>query len=1072
MNEATNIPDARGSANLNATSGTRAMEPPLAAAFDAHEFGTFLSPASFLTSRHVDLLTVGPWMEHGPFAFWLMNTLRPSLFVELGTHTGFSYFSFCQAVKDFRLPTKCVAVDTWQGDEHATYYGEEVFTRVAATNSEQYSGFSQLIRARFDEALPRFGDGEVDLLHIDGRHLYGDVKEDFESWRPKLSSRGVVLFHDTNVRERDFGVWKLWHELSSVYPSFEFLHGYGLGVLTVGSEVPPSLRALFSASAERTTDIRAAYSQLGAAITKQRALEHLHSELGVRERLVEEIREDAAQRLAKVSVECEQAKDRAFRAERETAQIGQNLAETEAEHRKVLATLSRQGGKLLMLEKIEQRALCAKAECDEARSDLLMVTGELDAIRYSTIWRAARPLRTLLGSDAAKPVRKILRRTARAVYRAATLQGRKRYEARQETKHGVVDLAIPATEARVDGPSRASQFSPTNWYSRFRHGADYGSVSWQGLTRFSILMPVYKVRPQWLEDAIASVLKQTYPHWELICVDDNSQNPLLSTIMQRAASDDPRVRSVTLDRNQGVSNATNVALAQSTGDYVLFMDHDDLLEPHALARLGDAAFREGGDILYGDEVVTGEDPENILGVQARPIFSHTYYMSHPFFVHPVAVRTRIAREIGGLDASLKISHDIDFVLRALEVADKVTHVPDILYRWRTSSGSAGHAQKAAVMAATCAIKTAHLRRIGFPDAEVREGISFNTFSVKYFGGKPGRVLGIIPTKNQGQLLKLCIESLRETTKDLDLDLLVIDHESDDAESLSYMRSLEEAGIARVLPYQGTFNYSAINNHAVQACGTGYDYLLFLNNDIEATKPGWLSAMLDLAARSDVGVVGATLLYPSGLVQHSGVIVGLNNAADHAFRSVPFGADDPGYGASLHATREYSAVTAACMLVPQEVFDAVEGFDEKLEVGFSDTDLCLRIGQKGYRTVNCAEAILVHHESATRGKEAGRDPHPQDSALFKSRYKGFIQAVDPHFSHLLSQNNPTFILNSFARLTSSVQYGTVSDCLPKRRRVTSVAPLTEDERRSLAHGVDGSAATGVGLPGDRKSRHQG
>jgi len=174
------------------------------------------------------------WVGHIPFAFWVIETLKPAVFVELGTHTGNSYFSFCQSVNSNRLPTKCYAVDTWKGDEHAGFYDDTVFAEVATYNENQYHSFSRLIRMTFDDALSTFSDNSIDLLHIDGLHSYEAVKHDFNAWLPKLSHRGVILFHDINVRERDFGVWKLWEELSALYPHLAFDHSSGLGVLIVG----------------------------------------------------------------------------------------------------------------------------------------------------------------------------------------------------------------------------------------------------------------------------------------------------------------------------------------------------------------------------------------------------------------------------------------------------------------------------------------------------------------------------------------------------------------------------------------------------------------------------------------------------------------------------------------------------------------------------------------------------------------------------------------------------------------------------------------------------------------------
>ena len=224
------------------------------------DYSHFISSASFVAP---DDLVDSAWLEHGAFAFWLVENLRPRSIVELGTHNGYSYFCFCQAVCLFNVKASCYAIDTWQGDEHAGFYGEDVFQKVVSRN-EKYSSFSQLLRMRFDEALQHFPDGSIDILHIDGRHFYDDVKFDFESWRTKLSDRAVVLFHDTEVRERNFGVWKLFEELSASFPTFNFLHGHGLGVLAV-EEVPAQIAALFDVEKREPDEIRRAYARLGAA---------------------------------------------------------------------------------------------------------------------------------------------------------------------------------------------------------------------------------------------------------------------------------------------------------------------------------------------------------------------------------------------------------------------------------------------------------------------------------------------------------------------------------------------------------------------------------------------------------------------------------------------------------------------------------------------------------------------------------------------------------------------------------------------------------------------------------------
>lgn len=240
-------------------------------------FNNCISLASFWSVRHV---VTSAWLQHGPFAFWLVEAIRPSTLVELGTHNGFSFLAFCQAVERLGISTACYAVDTWTGDEHADFYGEDVYRRLTALQAEHYAGFSTLMRCRFDEALPYFPDASIDLLHIDGRHTYDDVKEEFDTWLPKMSSRGIILFHDTNVRERQFGVWKLWDEVRKSYPNFEFTHGHGLGVLAVGPDIPPPVRGLFTASPQQVDSLRAAYAHLGQAVVRQYDVQDLRQYLG------------------------------------------------------------------------------------------------------------------------------------------------------------------------------------------------------------------------------------------------------------------------------------------------------------------------------------------------------------------------------------------------------------------------------------------------------------------------------------------------------------------------------------------------------------------------------------------------------------------------------------------------------------------------------------------------------------------------------------------------------------------------------------------------------------------------
>jgi hypothetical protein len=293
-----------------------------------------LRPIAFRYPRR--LTPVSAWDEHVPFGMNLVDLLRPRVLVELGTHAGDSYCAFCQAVAELSSETRCYAVDTWRGDVHAGQYGDEVLAELRAHHDPLYAGFSRLVQSTFAEALAYFENESVDLLHIDGFHTFEAVKQDFESWLPKMSSRGVVLFHDTNVRERDFGVWDLWREVSGQYPHFEFVHGHGLGVLAVG-EPPGPLVPLLEARDQEAAMVRVFFAEMGPRLAQEKTMragaaerEQLRRDVEQRERDIDELkRAIAALEKGLAALEKELLQERSAADARELAQLSV-LEETQA----------------------------------------------------------------------------------------------------------------------------------------------------------------------------------------------------------------------------------------------------------------------------------------------------------------------------------------------------------------------------------------------------------------------------------------------------------------------------------------------------------------------------------------------------------------------------------------------------------------------------------------------------------------------------------------------------------------------------------------------------------------------
>lgn len=519
------------------------------------------------------------------------------------------------------------------------------------------------------------------------------------------------------------------------------------------------------------------------------------------------------------------------------------------------------------------------------------------------------------------------------------------------------------------------------------------SLSFKNRPKISIIFPVWNTNDKWLRSAIDSVMNQVYDNWELCIVDDASTKPHIKKTLKYYQHKDPRIKVKFLDKNLGVAGASNEAISLSTGEYIGILDHDDEILPSALYEVVKLINKNpDADFIYSDEALITKEGKPYYACY-RPNFSIDYLLSHCYIVHFVAVRSSILRKIGGFRREFTLSQDYDTFLRILSETRQIYHIPKILYKWRQYESSTGHIYKYKVMDLSRKAINDFLEREGI-DAEAMDTNYFNFFRVKRkIIGNP-KVTIIIPTKDRCDMLRDCIESIEKMTSYANYEVLILDHLSREMETKDYLDHLESSlPNYRVLKYAGAFNYSRMNNYAARyAFG---EHLLFLNNDVKVKSPEWLEAMLEHSQREEVGCVGAKLLYPDNKIQHVGVVVGWGGRAEHLYKW--YDSNDIGYMGHFISIRNYSAITAACMMVKKKLFNSIGGFDENLKVGFGDTDLCLRLQSAGYLNVYTPYATLYHYESATRGKALTGDMHEDDTRFFKERWQKLIMEGDPFYN---------------------------------------------------------------------------
>ena len=517
----------------------------------------------------------------------------------------------------------------------------------------------------------------------------------------------------------------------------------------------------------------------------------------------------------------------------------------------------------------------------------------------------------------------------------------------------------------------------------------------------SIVIPLYCTPLPYLKELLESVRRQSYENWQL-CLADGSPDDKVKEFIEKHYGREKRIVYRKLEENGGISVNTNEAVALAAGEYLMLCDHDDTLEPDALYEIVKAINDTGADVLYTDEDKVSMDGRHYFDPNFKPDFNLVRLRENNYICHIFVVKKSLTDETGLLRSEFDGAPDFDFILRCCEKAQKITHIPKVLYHWRChmDSTAADPSSKAYAYEAGRKAVREHYQRLGIDaKVEMTERPGWYRSHVKVQGNPLISV--IIPNKDHTDDLELCLFSMTRKSTYRNYEILIVENNSEKEETFEYYRKLPDRyPKARVLTWEKEFNYSAINNFAAKEAKG--EYLLFLNNDVEILTPDWMEEMLQNCQQENVAAVGAKLYYPDDTIQHAGVVLGLGGIAGHIMCRAS--KEDPGYFGRMISVQEISAVTAACMMVKKSDFDAVGGLDETFQVAFNDIDLCMKFRAAGKKIIFTPYAELYHYESKSRGLEDTPEKQfrfDKEVKRFQEKWAQQLEMGDPYYSPNLS-----------------------------------------------------------------------
>ena len=541
----------------------------------------------------------------------------------------------------------------------------------------------------------------------------------------------------------------------------------------------------------------------------------------------------------------------------------------------------------------------------------------------------------------------------------------------------------------------------------FAHRVNEKTLNIQRNTHFSyspkisILVATFNTKEEYLKEMIDTVVNQSYSNWEL-CIADGSTNDFVEKyVHEHYSSYGDKIKFKKLDQNYGISGNTNKAFEMATGDYITVYDHDDTLELDCFYEIVKALQEYRYDVLYTDEDKFDDSTKMYNDPNLKPDFSEDLLRSHNYITHLFIVNKKIVDEVGYYNSEFDGSQDYDYIFRCVEKANAVYHIPRVLYHWRMHPESTAQNPESKLYcydAGKRAIE-AHYKRVGVEaSVELMPKPLYGFYHTTYSTKDNPLVSILIPNYNHKAILKTCIDSLYNVNTYKNFEIVIVENNSTEKEIFDYYEELKKShDNIQVVTYKGEFNYSRINNFGMKY--TNGDYVLLLNNDTEVISPTALSEMVGCSLRPEVGAVGAKLLYEDDTVQHAGVVVGFSGYAGHVNHGI--NKDDYGYMLRARVNCNYSAVTAACMMVKKSVFNQVGGFDEQFVVACNDVDLCLKICKEKYLVVYNAFALWHHYESKSRGYDDASQEKMwrfnKEVEKFQVKWKDVLENGDPYYN---------------------------------------------------------------------------